>query len=79
MGDKKGTNAAGKLEIVHKAGIIDRKKLKCRGMGFMSRFAMDIEGVRSMDLNRFYLKRLNDSILLRLLLVIEANRKTTKF
>jgi hypothetical protein len=48
-------------------------------MGSMPRFAMDIEGVRTMDLNRFYLKRLNDSILLRLLLVVEANRKTTKF
>jgi hypothetical protein len=48
-------------------------------MGSMPRFAMDIEGVRTMDLNRFHLKRLNDSILLRLLLVIEANRKTTKF
>jgi hypothetical protein len=48
-------------------------------MGSMPRFAMDIEGFRTMDLNRFYLKKLNDSILLRLLLVIEANRKTTKF
>jgi hypothetical protein len=38
-------------------------------MGFMPRFAMDIDGVRTMDLNRFYLKRLNDSIFLRLLLV----------
>jgi hypothetical protein len=53
--------------------------LKCRGMSSMPRFAMDIEGVMTMEINRFYLNRLNDSILLRLLLVIEANRKTTKF
>jgi hypothetical protein len=53
--------------------------LKCRGMGSMPGVAMDIEWVRTMDLNRFYLKRLNNSILLRLLLVIEANRKTTRF
>jgi hypothetical protein len=32
----------------------------------MSRFAMDIERLRTIDLNRFYLKRLKDSVFLRL-------------
>jgi hypothetical protein len=53
--------------------------LKCRGVGSMARFAMDIVMIRTMDLNRFYLERLNDSVFLRLKLVIDANRKTTKF
>jgi hypothetical protein len=53
--------------------------LKFRDIGSIPRFAMDFEGVRTMDLNRFYLKRVNDPIFLRLLLVIEINSKTTKF
>jgi hypothetical protein len=32
----------------------------------MSRLAMDIERLRTMDLNRFYLKRQKDSVFLRL-------------
>jgi hypothetical protein len=32
----------------------------------MPRFAMDIERIRTLDLNRFYLKRLNDSVFLTL-------------
>jgi hypothetical protein len=32
----------------------------------MSRLAMDVERLRTMDLNRFYHKRLKDSVFLRL-------------
>jgi hypothetical protein len=48
-------------------------------MSSVPRLTMDLERLKTMDLNRFNLKKLTDSIFLRLLLVIEANRKTTKF
>jgi hypothetical protein len=48
-------------------------------MSSVPRLTMDLKRLCNMDLNRVFLKRLSDSIFLKLLLVIETNGETTKF
>jgi hypothetical protein len=74
MGDKKGTNAAGKLNTGDKAGImVARTQLKSRDVSSVPKFTMDIQRILFMELTRAYLNQL------RMQLAIEANRETTKF